>query len=105
MLPLVVTPAQRHYRKTRSTRRLHPTRYRAPNVQPWKRAIGTQCRDRLAREHGNAASRPSGKGSDTTRANGHRLRRFVMLSAVLLVLGIVASWLIVNTLMRGASKQ
>jgi hypothetical protein len=32
-------------------------------------------------------------------------RRFVMLSVVLLVLGIVAAWLIVNTLMNRASKR
>jgi hypothetical protein len=104
MLPLVAAPAQRHYRETRPTRRLHPNRYRAPNVQPWKRAVGTRWPDRPTREHGKAASRPSGNGRTLREQTGRGLRRFVMLSAVLLVLGIVAAWLIVNTLMRRASK-
>ena len=71
-----MAPRRRHYRKTRLTRPLHPNPHRAPNVQHVGARTGTRWRDRLAREHEKAASRPSGKGPDTTRADRSRTEAF-----------------------------
>ena len=46
-----------------------------------------------------------GHGCELRERTGCRSRRLVMLSVVLLVLGIVAAWLIVNTLMNRASRR
>ena len=46
-----------------------------------------------------------GMDAELRERTGWGSRRFVMLSVVLLVLGIIAAWLIVNTLMNRASKR